>query len=80
MPTDQEMTFIKYKTLNVIFFEEKKSTSKKEAGENGNKSMENKDTIDGRGGEQEASDHCGERLVSRSHEEIIHAGYHWEES
>lgn len=42
--------------------------------------MENKDTIDGRGGEQEASDHCGERLVSRSHEEIIHAGYHWEES
>lgn len=80
MPTDQEMTFIKYKTLNVIFFWRKKSTSKKEAGENGNKSMENKDTIDGRGGEQEASDHCGERLVSRSHEEIIHAGYHWEES
>lgn len=63
-----------------FFFEEKKSTSKKEAGENGNKSMESKDTIDGRGGEQEASDHCGERLVSRSHEEIVHAGYHWEES
>lgn len=63
MPTDQRMILIKYKTLNVIFFEEKKSTSKKEAGENGNKSMVSKDTIDGRDGEQEAPDHCGERLV-----------------
>lgn len=32
MPTDQEMTFIKYKTLNVMFFEEKKVHLKKKQG------------------------------------------------
>lgn len=77
IPTDQGITFIKYKTLNVIFL---KSTSRGEAGGDGNKSMDSKD-VDDRDGEQKAPDHCGEKAcVRRSHEEIIHAGHLGEES